>query len=107
SVVWANRAFRRWLNLRAEDLERKPLEQLIPIPSLRDWLGPMECGPTLTRPEPFTTRVNDREVQVSAIPIRAAAEDGEVEMLLLLQPAGSPEPQAAPEPSPPAPAETK
>lgn len=104
-VVWANRAFRREFGLRAEELRRRAIDQLLPIEGLTGWI---EAAHRQTGESSYSARLNDRSFRVAAIPMRNWDDESEVETLLMLDPAasetgptGTVEPVPEPVPAPP------
>lgn len=80
SLVWANRSFRRLFGLRAEDVRRKEISQLIPIPALAEWIdGTRSQGAVMA------LEVAGQPARLAAIPVRTADDDGDGETLLMLE----------------------
>jgi len=99
SVVFANRAFRQAFDLRAEDLGRLSIDQILPserlIEKIRDVLvhGIAQPG--------FALEVGERRLRITIVPIRSLDEETEFETLLLVEDASPAAPANAPPPAPP------
>jgi two-component system, cell cycle sensor histidine kinase and response regulator CckA len=105
SVVSANRAFRHIFGVRGEDLRRKTIEQILPSPALIEKIRDIQ-----TRAEahpPSIVEIESRPYRVALTPIRNWDEDGDLETLLIIEPAAGFEAAAprasAPMAGPPAP----
>ncbi len=102
SIVSANRAFRQTFGLRAEDLRRKTIEQILPSPQLMDRIRQVHTSPTVERS--LAVEFADRVLKVSIVPMRNWDDESEVETLLLLEETGAIAPVPPPAaPKPPAP----
>ena len=99
SVVFANRAFRQAFDLRAEDLGRLSIDQILPserlIEKIRDVLvhGIAQPG--------FSLEVGERRLRITIVPIRSLDEETEFETLLVVEDASPAAPAGAPSTAPP------
>lgn len=102
SIVSANRAFRQAFGVRAEDLRRKTIEQILPSPQLIERIRQVHASPTADRS--LAVEFADRPLKVSIVPMRNWDDESEEETLLLLEEAGAIAPAPAAAAKPPAPA---
>lgn len=87
-VTTANRAFRRALELRAEDLRRVELRHILPSPELD---AAIEGALTAGASHPgVPVHAAGRALRIAVTRLRATSEDGDREALLTLQEAGPP-----------------
>ena len=82
SLVWANRSFRRLFGLRAEDVRRKELEQLLPVPQLNEWI---DAARAQAAPMAMALQVGGQPARLAAIPLHTTDEDTDAELLLVLE----------------------
>jgi signal transduction histidine kinase len=82
SVVSANRAFHRLVNLRSEDLRQKTIEQVLPSDQLIERIRSAHVhGDT----KPFVLRTDQRAYRIAIVPIRSWEDEMEAETLLLVE----------------------
>jgi two-component system cell cycle sensor histidine kinase/response regulator CckA len=82
SIVSANRAFRRLVNLRSEDLRQKTIEQIFPSGPLVDRIrGAHVHGDT----QPIFLNVEQRLFRITVIPTRSWEDEMEAETLLMVE----------------------
>lgn len=81
AVVWANRSFRSLLGLRAEDLRRKEIPQL--LPGSAELIQAAQSSPAAAAP--MAIEVAGQPARVTAIPVRHWDDEGEAETLLMLE----------------------
>ncbi|MEO5922371.1 MAG: response regulator [Bryobacteraceae bacterium] len=82
SIVWANRSFRRVFNLRAEEIRRKDIEQLLPVAGFGAWI--QEARAQLVGAV-LSATVAGQSAKLTAIPISSTDEDADAEMLIVLE----------------------
>ncbi len=82
SMVWANRSFRRVFGLRAEEVRRKDIEQLLPVAGFGAWI--QEARVQLVGAVMSAT-VAGQSAKLTAIPISSTDEDADAEMLIVLE----------------------
>ena len=82
SIVWANRSFRRVFSLRSEEVRRKDIEQLLPVTGFGAWI--QEARAQLVGGVMSAT-VAGQAAKLTAIPVRGSDEDGDAEMLLVME----------------------
>ena len=82
-VQSANRAFRQILHLRADDVHRRTVEQLLPSPELISAINQMPAAEAT--PATFRVTTGGRDLRISAIPVRDWDDDTDVEVLLVLE----------------------
>ena len=86
SLVSANRAFRRSFGLRAEDLQGKTIDQILPSERLIEAIRSAHTGGA---PNPkFVVELGERVLRVAAVPMRSWIDEGEDETLLMLEDLG-------------------
>ena len=99
SVVFANRAFRQAFDLRAEDLGRLSIDQILPserlIEKIRDVLVHGNAQPG------FSLEAGERRLRITIVPIRSLDEETEFETLLVVEGASPAAPANAPPTAPP------
>lgn len=82
SIVWANRSFRRLFNLRAEDVRRREIDKILPIPEFSAWIDAaraQSAGPAV-----MALEIAGEPARLAAMPIRSS-EDEDGETLLMLE----------------------
>jgi two-component system, cell cycle sensor histidine kinase and response regulator CckA len=82
SIVWANRSFRRVFGLRAEEVRRKDIEQLLPVTGFGAWI--QEARAQLVGAVMSAT-ITGQAAKLTAIPVRSSDEDSDAEMLIVLE----------------------
>ena len=88
SIVSANRAFRRIVELRYEELRQKSIDQILPSPELIERIRNAHVhGDTA----PFFLNMGERRFRVAAVPIRSWEDEMEPETLLMLDDLSGPE----------------
>jgi PAS domain S-box-containing protein len=92
SMVWANRSFRRLFGLRAEDVRRKNIEQLLPVAGLGAWVQEARAQAVGAA---MAATVGDQSARLTAIPVRGADDDTDAEILLVLELVGPKAPEGA------------
>ena len=80
SLTWANRSFRRLFGLRAEDVRRKEMEQLLPVPQLNEWIDAARQAPAS-----MALQISGQPARLTAIPLQTNEDDGDAELLLVLE----------------------
>lgn len=82
SIVSANRAFRRLVNLRSEELRQKTIEQIFPSAALVDRIrGAHLHGDT----QPVLLNLEQRLFRIAIIPTRSWEDEMEAETLLMVE----------------------
>jgi two-component system, cell cycle sensor histidine kinase and response regulator CckA len=88
TIVSANRAFRRIVELRLEELRQKSLDQILPSPELIERIRNAHVhGDTA----PFFLNMGERRFRVAVVPIRSWEDEMEAETLLMLDDLSGPE----------------
>jgi two-component system cell cycle sensor histidine kinase/response regulator CckA len=94
SVVFANRAFRQVFGLRAEDLGRMSIDQILPSERLVEKIRDVHVH-GVAQPG-FSVEVGEKLLRVAIVPIRSLDEETEFETLLMVEEAGAAAPPTAP-----------
>jgi len=98
SVVFANRAFRQAFGLRAEDLGRMSIDQILPSERLIEKIRDAHLHGIA--PSGFSLEAGGKLLRIAMVPIRNLDEEMEFETLLMIEEEGAPalanEPPAAP-----------
>jgi PAS domain S-box-containing protein len=84
-VAWANRSFRRLLGLRAEEIRRKEITQLLPSPGVAEFIASARQG---AAPEPLAIEAGGRPARLRAVALPHWDDEAEAETLLLLEEMG-------------------
>jgi PAS domain S-box-containing protein len=92
SMVWANRSFRRVFGLRSEEVRRKDIEQLLPVTGFGAWI--QEARAQLVGAVMSAT-IGGQAAKLTAIPVRGSDEDGDAEMLIVLEIGAAQSPEVA------------
>lgn len=92
NIVWANRSFRRVFGLRAEEVRRKDIAQLLPITGLAAWLQESRAQLVGTA---MAATVAGQLARLTAIPVRGSEEEADAETLLVIEMAGTKAPEGA------------
>jgi len=99
SVVFANRAFRQAFGLRAEDLGRMSIDQILPSERLIEKIRDVHLHGIA--PPGFSLEVGEKLLRIAIVPIRSLDEETEFETLLMVEEAGADAPADAPRAAPP------
>jgi signal transduction histidine kinase/CheY-like chemotaxis protein len=83
SVVFANRAFRQAFGLRAEDLSRMSIDQILPSERLIEKIRDVHVH-GIAQPG-FTLDVGEKLLRITMVPIRSLDEETEFETLLMVE----------------------
>ena len=92
SLVWANRSFRRMFGLRAEEVRRKDVSQLLPVEGLPAWIQESRAQLVGTA---MAATVAGQSARLTAIPVRGTDDDTDAEILLVVEMAGTKAPEGA------------
>jgi CheY-like chemotaxis protein/signal transduction histidine kinase len=83
AAISANRAFRQAFQLRAEDVRRQSIDQLLPVPELA---GRIQEAHARSAPAvPLVTQLGERTVRISVVPIRDWNDENALETLLIIE----------------------
>jgi signal transduction histidine kinase/CheY-like chemotaxis protein len=93
SVVFANRAFRQVFGLRAEDLGRMSIDQILPSERLIEKIRDLHVHGI--EPPGFTLDVGEKLLRIAMVPIRSLDEETEFETLLMVEDVGGAAPANA------------
>src|SRR6266853_1174145 len=99
SVVFANRAFRQAFGLRAEDLGRMSIDQILPSERLIEKIRDVHVH-GIAQPG-FTLDVGEKLLRIALVPIRSLDEETEFETLLMVEDVSGAAPQNATPAAPP------
>ena len=83
AIQSANRAFRQICRLKAEDVHRRTIDQLIPAPDLIRCIHDMPASGG--SPGLFRAFVNGSDLRISTIPVRDWDDESDIEVLLVLE----------------------
>ena len=83
SVVFANRAFRQAFGLRAEDLGRMSIDQILPSDRLIEKIRDLHVHGIA--PPGFSLEVDEKLLRITLVPIRSLDEETEFETLLMVE----------------------
>ncbi|HLW76908.1 MAG TPA: PAS domain S-box protein, partial [Bryobacteraceae bacterium] len=83
SILSANRAFRQSFGVRAEELRRKSIEQIIPEPRLIERIRDTHVQGA--RQGDLYAEVEGRPLRIAVMPIRNWDDEGELETLLMVE----------------------
>ena len=98
SVAFANRAFRQAFGLRAEDLGRMSIDQILPSERLIEKIRDVQLH-GIAQPG-FSLEAGEKRLRVTLVPIRSLDEETEFETLLMVEDASDAAPASAPPAAP-------
>ena len=98
AIQSANRAFRQICRLKAEDVHRRTIDQIIPSPELARTIHDMPASGGSAGL--FRVFVNGSDLRISTIPVRDWDDESDIEVLLVLEDVTGVAPSAQPVDSP-------